>query len=133
VFPVDASLLDPGTNVLAVELHQNGTNSSDLVFGMRMKIASALQSQSGVMINEVLPGAAGQGFVEFYNPTAAAVNLDGYYLTDTAGNLRKYRIPVVLVPPAGSPHWASPNPASQPPTPSQSIWSALTGSRSTVA
>jgi len=101
VFPVDASLLDPGTNVLAVELHQNGTNSSDIVFGMRMKVASTTQSRSGVVLNEVLPGAAGEGFVEFYNSTAAAVNLGGYYLTDTAGNLRKYRIPAGFLVPTG--------------------------------
>jgi hypothetical protein len=32
-------------------------------------------------------------WLEIYNGTAAAVNLDGWYLTDDAANLTKWRIP----------------------------------------
>ncbi len=32
-------------------------------------------------------------WIEIYNPTAASVNLDGWFLTDSAGNLTKWRFP----------------------------------------
>ncbi|NIP97804.1 MAG: lamin tail domain-containing protein, partial [Akkermansiaceae bacterium] len=34
-------------------------------------------------------------WLELHNPTGAAVNLDGYYLTDNDGNLTKWRVPAV--------------------------------------
>lgn len=102
VFPVNPAMLINGTNTLAVELHQTGPASTDIVFGMRLKAALPPQSQSGVVINELLPGPAGQGFVEFYNPRTAPVNLKGFYLTDRAGNLTQFRIVNdLIVPPAG--------------------------------
>ena len=101
VFPVNASLLVAGTNTLAVEVHQTGPSSSDVVFGMRLNVAAPVQSQSGIVINEVLPGAAGEGFIEFHNPRATAVDLNGFHLTDTAANLRRYRIGGSLVVPPG--------------------------------
>ena len=102
VFPVNASLLVAGTNTLAVEVHQTGPSSSDLVFGMRLSVAAPVQSQSGVVINEVLPGPAGEGFIEFHNSRATGVDLNGFYLTDTVANLTQYRIGgSLIVPPAG--------------------------------
>ncbi len=101
VFPVNASLLVNGLNTLAVELHQSGTNSSDIVFGMRLKVAVPMQSQSGVVINEVLPGPTGFGFVEFFNPKPAEVNLNGFYLTDTPANLTQFRIDDNFIIPSG--------------------------------
>jgi hypothetical protein len=100
VFPVNASLLLSGTNTLAVEVHQTGPTSSDVVFGMRLRVATPSQSQSGIVINEVLPGGAGQGFVEFYNTGNSAVNLNGFYLTDDAANRTKFRISSSVVVPA---------------------------------
>jgi len=97
VFPANASLLVQGTNTLAVEVHQVGPSSSDVVFGMRLKIAVPSQPQSGVVINEVLPGPDGQGFVEFYNTTATAVNLKGFYLTDRAANFTQFPISSDLI------------------------------------
>ncbi len=86
-----------GTNVLSAEVHQASSGSSDMVFGARMTI----NTQPGIVINEVKPGGAGQGFVEFYNTTAVPINLQNYYLTDIAGNLTKFQIPSSLVVPAG--------------------------------
>ena len=86
-----------GLNVLTAEAHQANNTSSDLVFGARFKIASA----SGVVINEVKPGAAGAGFVEFFNTTGAPIDLQGYYLSDTPGNLTKHQIAGSLIVPAG--------------------------------
>jgi hypothetical protein len=39
VFTLPAELLRPGTNLLAVEVHQRGSISSDIVFGMAMMLA----------------------------------------------------------------------------------------------
>jgi hypothetical protein len=72
-----------GTNTIAVEVHQTSNTSSDMVFGTRLKISTT----PSVVINEVKPGAAGAGFVEFFNTTASVIDLNGYYLSDTPGNL----------------------------------------------
>lgn len=87
-----------GTNVLCAEVHQSGTSSSDIVFGARLKLIGS--APVGVVLNEVKPGTAGSGFVEFYNPTGAAIDLQNYYLSDTAGNLTKYQIATSLVVPS---------------------------------
>ena len=51
-----------------------------MVMALRMKIL--LPPIPGVLINEVRPSAvAGQGFVEFHNPLATAVDLQGHYLS----------------------------------------------------
>ena len=89
-----------GTNVLCAEVHQSGIGSSDMIFGARFKILS--QPPGGVMINEVKPGVAGGGFVEFFNPGTVPVDLNGWYLSDSAANLTKFRIGAsMVVPPSG--------------------------------
>ncbi|MGC6464678.1 MAG: lamin tail domain-containing protein [Akkermansiaceae bacterium] len=96
----NGSALVSGTNVLAVEVHQTSTNSSDLVFGARFNISAP--SAPSVVINEVLPAGVGTGFVEFFNPTGSMINLGGYYLSDDPGNLTKFQIPGTLnLPPSG--------------------------------
>ncbi len=82
-----------GTNVLAVEVHQVKTNSSDLMLGLRLRAFPA--SRSGLVINELFPGP--KGFVEFYNPASNAVDLKGFFLSDDPANLRKFPIPSALV------------------------------------
>ena len=100
VITTDGSALVNGVNVLAVEVHQTNTTSSDVVFGMRLNVSAP--SQASLLINEVLPGLAGVGFVEIYNPGAAAINLRDHYLTDDPTNLRKYRFTSdVVIPPGG--------------------------------
>ncbi len=88
-----------GINVLAVEVHQTNTTSSDLVFGMRLNISAP--TQASLLVNEVLPGAVGAGFVEFFNPGTGSINLRDHYLTDDPANLRKFRITSDVVVPAG--------------------------------
>ena len=88
-----------GTNVLAVEVHQTSTTSSDIVFGARVNISTP--NAPSIVINEVLP-QRGTGFVEFYNPTGSSINIGGWYLSDSASNLTKYRIPGnMVIPPGG--------------------------------
>lgn len=94
----DGSALVIGTNVLAAQVHQTNSGSSDCVFGARLSIAAP--AAPSVVINEVLPSAS--GFIEFYNPTASTINLNGWYLSDDPGNLTKYQIPgAVNVTPSG--------------------------------
>ena len=90
-----------GTNLLCAEVHQNSTaGGDDIYFGARLRLTSP--APGGVMINEVLPSAGlGAGFVEFYNPTAAAVDLNGYYLSDSESNPTKFQITSPTVVPAG--------------------------------
>lgn len=99
VITANGSTLVNGTNVLAVEVHQTSSASSDVVFGMRMSISAP--TQTSLLINEVLPGPTGVGFVEIHNPGATAVNLRDHYLTDDPANLRKFRITSEVTIPAG--------------------------------
>ena len=99
VITTSGSALVNGTNVLAVEVHQTNTTSSDLVFGMRLNISAP--TQASLQINEVLPGPAGTGFVEIFNPGTSPVNLRNYYLTDNPANLQKTRIAGDILVPAG--------------------------------
>jgi len=48
-----------------------------------------------VVINEVLanPIAGGSDFVELFNTTGAAVDVSGWFISDTADNLKRFRIP----------------------------------------
>src|SRR6185436_6936837 len=78
-----------GTNVLTVEVHQANNTSSDVVFGARLSVS--VPSQPSLVINEVMPGAAGIGFIEFYNPGGTAINLRNHYFTDDPATLPKFR------------------------------------------
>ncbi|WP_414660886.1 CotH kinase family protein [Horticoccus sp. 23ND18S-11] len=40
-------------------------------------------------------------WIELHNPDAAAVSLDGWYLTDNAGNKEKWKLPAVTIAPGG--------------------------------
>jgi hypothetical protein len=86
----EGSALVNGTNVLAAEVHQTNEGSSDCVFGARFSIS--VPGGGGLLINEVLPAGPGAGFVEFFNPTGSPINLNNYYLSDSPGNLTRFRI-----------------------------------------
>jgi hypothetical protein len=111
--PTDASLQGPvtasaaalqaGTNVLAVEVHQNGTTSSDIVFGMALDalvVTNAAPSGS-VVLNEVLANNASLAeadsstpdWVELYNQSSGLVDLSGLSLTDDTLQPRRWVFP----------------------------------------
>jgi hypothetical protein len=90
VITAPGTALVNGTNVLAVEVHQVNTTSSDVVFGARFKIS--VPSQASLVINEVLPAAVGAGFVEIFNPGVSTINLRNHYFTDDPANLQKLRV-----------------------------------------
>jgi len=56
-----------------------------------------------VVINELLSHSdlPLEDAVEFHNPSASAVNIGGWFLSDTPASLRKYRIPDNTIIPAG--------------------------------
>ena len=96
----DGSALVLGANVLAAEVHQTNEGSSDVVFGARFSIS--VPGGGGLVINEVLPAGPGAGFVEFFNPTASPINLQNHHLSDSAGNLTRFRVTDnILVSPMG--------------------------------
>ncbi len=42
-----------------------------------------------------------EDWIELYNPSAAAVDINGYYLSDDPGNVKKWKVPSSLMVPAG--------------------------------
>ncbi len=97
---VPPGLLLKGDNVVAVEVHQASRNSSDLVFGLKMR--SVLKSESAVSFNELFLPAGGAGFVEFYNKSGVQTNLKGTFLTHDLTLPTEIPIASDLILPAGS-------------------------------
>lgn len=100
ILSAPGTMLQTGTNLLAAEVHQINTTSSDVVFGARLRMAT--QTSTSVTINEILPVTGSQGFIEFYNPLSTAQNLRDHYLSDTAGRLTQFRINKDLILQPGS-------------------------------
>jgi hypothetical protein len=86
-FTLDPQLLLKGENVLAAEVHQCKSTSSDIVFGLRLR--QVPRPKPGPVINEVFADAGG-GFIEFCNTALAPVNLKGCFISDTEENLRRH-------------------------------------------
>ncbi len=85
----NGSALVDGVNVISAEVHQTNSGSSDCVFGARLSISAP--SNPSLLINEVFPAA--DGFVEIYNPGASTIDLTGWHLSSSPGNLTQYTIP----------------------------------------
>ena len=118
-FTIPTSSLLAGDNVFAVEVHQNATNSSDIVFGCELTSEpssvvdkytpgapnsgrTALPRFPAVWLNEVLPnnvnGLADRfgdrdPWVELFSANTDTFSLGGFYLTDTYTNLMKWPFP----------------------------------------
>jgi hypothetical protein len=77
---IDPSLLVAGTNVLSVEVHQAGTNSSDIVFGVEVSAA--------VQLTPPIPGTPyaenNTEWIELHNRSSTAVDLTGWKLKEAA-------------------------------------------------
>jgi len=127
--PVPISLLQPGTNLLAVEVHQRGPTSSDIVFGLQLvaernpaasteatpgspnAVAARIPDFPTLWINEVQPenlagpaDAAGQHepWLEIYNPGTQTVPLGNCYLSDRLDDLTRWAFPPdAELPPGG--------------------------------
>lgn len=129
VFTLDPTWFVPGTNVVAVSVHQNSVTSSDIVFGLELtaqrapasayeatpagpnSVATALPEFPTLWLNEVQPDnltgpidGAGQRepWVEIYNPGPAPVALDGFYLSDRYDDPAQWAFPSnAVLPPGG--------------------------------
>ena len=100
---VSAAGLLTGTNVLAVEVHQYGTSSSDVVFGMRLDalVVTNAAPAGSVVLNEVLAVNASvtetdgttPDWIELYNQSAGQVDLSGLSLSDDPLEARRWVFP----------------------------------------
>ena len=106
---VERGRLQAGTNVLAVQIHNNQISSSDLTLIVELenrRPAATEVARRAPLINEVLH-ASGDGrvetaeFVEIFNPASVALDLDGHFLSDDPMNLRKLRLPATTIDPGG--------------------------------
>ncbi len=90
-------LLQNGSNLLAIQVHNTSLASSDLSMIPKLVSRRAIEpgatSSIPVVINEGYCRAASGRFVELYNTSDAAVDLSGYHLTDDFAKLKKYNIP----------------------------------------
>ncbi|MGK0187831.1 MAG: hypothetical protein ACI9R3_003622 [Verrucomicrobiales bacterium] len=115
---VPAPSLVSGENVLAVEVHQSVTNSTDVVMGVELSEADAvtiaftpgkrnstagvLPAVAGLWLNEIQPNRidgiidnAGETepWVEIFNADAGVVPVDRWYLSDDPKQLTKWAFP----------------------------------------
>jgi hypothetical protein len=109
-FPVGA--LVPGDNVIAVEVHQQSTGSTDVAFGLSLAATRSVTNTLGVsvVLNEVLannlnvenPDGRTSDWVELYNPSASVADLSGMFLSDDLGAPQRWQFPAgVTLPPGG--------------------------------
>ncbi len=109
-FLLPPSHLVTGENVLAAEVHQQFSNSADIIFGLQLDLAVVTNNpaQAGLVINEVLANnatlAESDGstpdWAELYNPSSAAVDLSDMSLSDSQSNPRRWVFPAGSVCPA---------------------------------
>jgi hypothetical protein len=104
-FEIPANLLRPGDNVIAVEVHQASTSSSDVVFGLNLQITRQIDSAttvpqqviSGLRVSEIMyhPASNGSEYVELVNINSASLDISGVRLR---GGIDITLPPVTLAP-----------------------------------
>ena len=97
------SLLVAGTNVLAVQVHNNALGSTDLSFIptlMARKTYRAGSNNLPVVINEVGFHTSGTQFIELYNKGSAPLSIGSFYLSNDPDNLHLFQIPAGTTLPA---------------------------------
>lgn len=95
-------LLQPGTHLLAVEVHQSSSTSSDVVFGLQVTARRTVfeTNYNRVLLTEVFANPASPGavdFVEIYNPSAVPFELAGFSLTDDPLTPARWTFPAGIV------------------------------------
>ncbi|MEX2187214.1 MAG: lamin tail domain-containing protein [Pirellulales bacterium] len=104
-FTVAADDLVQGTNVLAVEVHQNNAGSNDITFAAELVLAETVVDMGAdlpnLAINEVAGGTDGQFSVELYNRGATPLDLTGVVLTRAGTASIDYAVPSMMVAPGG--------------------------------
>jgi hypothetical protein len=100
------NLLVVGTNVLAIQFHNNAISGSSDAFGC--PILRAVEKETGggdnprarLVINELLANSdapPGTDWIELYNPGPIPVDLNNVYLSDGRFQLLQYKIPSGIV------------------------------------
>ncbi len=108
---IPATRLVEGDNVLAVEVHQINSSSTDLTFAMSLDAVVSITNVTGlampVVLNEVRayhasvsnPDGSVSDWVELYNPATNAVDMSGLSLSDETAAPRKFAFaPGTIVP-----------------------------------
>jgi len=122
LFTLNPALFLPGTNVIAVEVHQNTAGSSDVTFGLQLvanfagssnsiatatpgatnSVATTLPAFPPLWLNEIQADnvtgpldnfSQREPWVELFNAGTNLLSLDGAYLSDTYTNLAKWAFP----------------------------------------
>lgn len=110
-FLLPAGWVVPGSNLVAVSVHQEATNSSDVLFGLSLTATRTLTNcvRAGVVLNEICArpassadraGPAG-GWVELVNVGPQTVDLSGLSLSDDLQWPRRWVFPQGTMLPAG--------------------------------
>lgn len=105
-FIVSKNLLQPGTNVLAFQVHNRDINSSDASFIATLTALPVLSTPEvfnkfPVVFNEIGPTQDdAAGFLELYNESATTAELGGFEIFDSTGN--RFVIPDGVTVPAGN-------------------------------
>jgi len=129
-FTLPTSLFIVGNNTIAMSVHQNGTGSSDITFGLKLDadfagstnalalatpgavnaVATTLLAFPSVWLNEAQADnvtgpldnlGTHEPWVELYNPGTNVLNLGGYYLAANYTNLAQWSFPSNMSIPAG--------------------------------
>lgn len=99
IFTIPSYLVQQGSNILSVEIHQISSSSSDVSFDFKC-FANFPPPPSGVYINEILASnekgntdinGNHSDWIEIFNNTSSPYNLSNSYLTDTKSNLTKFK------------------------------------------
>lgn len=95
------NLLVAGTNILAIQVHNQSLTSSDFIAApvlraVAQSAGAAAEAGSRLVINELLANSdasPGVDWIELYNPGPATVDLSGLYLSDNRLNLLQFKLP----------------------------------------
>ena len=107
--PVSSAALRQGDNLLAAEVHQVNTGSSDVVFGLQLDCVTTLTNAPGgaggvnlpVAFNEMSSVTNAQFWVELVNLSAEPVALDHGVLARFGTTYREYVLPPQTLPVGG--------------------------------
>jgi len=76
----------------------SGIVPASATYSRNLVITEFLASNSNGLLDE---DGTKQDWVELHNPTSADINLNGWYLTDNAADLKKWKFPAVTLPAKG--------------------------------
>ncbi len=100
-YTLSAEYLVSGSNIFAVEVHQDNVHSSDLIFDLSLTLSSSYPRT--VVINEIMADNHSSyieddfnqfvDYIELLNVSASVIDLSGFHLSDNPDNPEKWKIP----------------------------------------